>query len=161
MLSWQTNLALALALGVTGGSQAHRSAYPEQPGGMLQPFVYNEAPPPPAPGQGIYFSGFFTDHTVLQRGSKARAAVYGAISGTASSVSIKVSEEGSTSYNVAAQIIHRGVGNLTWKALLHPHASYGGNVSVTASCSGCSGNTTATISDLTYGDVWFCSGQVR
>ena len=138
------------------------AAYPQQPGGMHAHFTYPHealAAPPAAPPAGIYFSGVFSDHTVLQRGAKSQAAVYGAVSGAVTSVTLFTSEEGSAKYSVKAEIVEQTAANATWKALLHPHAEYGGNVTVTASCAGCSGNTSATISDLTYGDVWFCSGQ--
>jgi hypothetical protein len=79
--------------------------------------------------------------------------------GAATGVTLDVSE-GGAKYTVKAQIVDQSAANLTWKALLHPHAEYGGNVTLTATCSGCArGNTTATLVDLTYGDVWFCSGQ--
>jgi hypothetical protein len=141
--------------------------YPAQPGGMYQPFVYQDITAVPSPSHaaahsddgGIFFSGFFTDHAVLQRGTKAKAAVYGAVTGAAKSITVVVAEEGADSYHVAAQIASQGVGNLTWKALLKPHPAYGGNVTITARCDGCTGNTSTTISGLTYGDVWFCSGQ--
>jgi sialate O-acetylesterase len=136
--------------------------YAAQPGGMHAPFVYPssiELAAPPAPAPGISFSGVFTDHTVLQRGTTAQAAVYGAVTGAATGVTVSVSEVGAAEYSVKAQIVEQTAENVTWKALLHPHAAYGGNVTITASCAGCSGNTSAAISDLTYGDVWFCSGQ--
>ena len=44
-----------------------------------------------------------------------------------------------------------------WKALLKPAAA-GGNYSITAKCTaGCTGE--ASIVDVTFGDVWYCSGQ--
>jgi hypothetical protein len=63
---------------------ASAAAYPAQPGGMSKPFVYPDEQqfdlgPPPASPAGISFSGVFTDHTVLQRGAKSMAAVYGAV----------------------------------------------------------------------------------
>jgi hypothetical protein len=123
---------------------------------MLQPFEYPDEAPPLSASEGISFSGFHTDHMVLQRGVNTQAAIYGSVIGTlsaATKVALTVSEDTST-YEVTASIMQVGSGNLTWKALLKPHPEYGGNVTVTATCSGCSGNTSATISDLTYGDVW-------
>eukprot|EP01045_Picozoa_sp_COSAG04_P043708 COSAG04_NODE_14452_length_567_cov_1.051282_1_plen_142_part_01 len=125
--------------------------YPRQPGGMHAPFVYphESTAAPPAPAAGVSFSGVFTDHTVLQRGATAQAAVYGAVTGAATGVTLAVSEAGAAKYSVKAQIVEKTAENVTWKALLHPHAEYGGNVTITASCAGCTGNTSATISDLT------------
>eukprot|EP00041_Stephanoeca_diplocostata_P026436 m.713015 g.713015 ORF g.713015 m.713015 type:complete len:147 (-) comp22967_c0_seq13:128-568(-) len=49
--------------------------------------------------------------------------------------------------------------NISWKAFLTPHGA-GGNLSISASCKNC-GNTSsvAMIHDLTFGDVFICSGQ--
>ena len=135
-----------------------QAVYPAQPGGMRSLFVYPDEAPPPSPPSGISFSGVWTDHAVLQRGSTARAAVYGMVTGAADKITLAVSEAGAGKYSVDAEIIMDG-GNTTWKALLKPHPEYGGNLTLTAVCSGCSGNTSATIESLTYGDVWFCSGQ--
>ena len=46
----------------------------------------------------------------------------------------------------------------TWKALLHPTTA-GGDYTITATCHGCVSNTTATLSHVTFGDFWYCSGQ--
>ena len=50
----------------------------------------------------------------------------------------------------------------TWKALLPPQAA-GGNFTVTAVCTGCSAlaPSSISISNLVFGDVWYCTGQVR
>ena len=42
---------------------------------------------------------------------------------------------------------------LTWKAVLRPAAA-GGDYTITATCSGCTGNaTTATLQHVTFGDM--------
>ena len=48
----------------------------------------------------------------------------------------------------------------SWKVLLPPMPA-GGNYSITVSCDTCSPSapTTATISNIVFGDMWFCSGQ--
>jgi hypothetical protein len=46
----------------------------------------------------------------------------------------------------------------TWKALLPPMAA-GGNYSVWASCTGCNSTSTINITNVTFGDVWYCTGQ--
>ena len=51
----------------------------------------------------------------------------------------------------------------TWKALLKPAAA-GGNYTITAACTGCTEDgsfSKVNISDVTFGDVWHCSGQVK
>ena len=45
-----------------------------------------------------------------------------------------------------------------WKAMLQAHPS-GGNYSVEATCTGCANSTAAVLQDVTFGDVWICSGQ--
>ena len=104
------------------------------------------------------------NRAVLQRGADTAAVVFGRVAGgvTASaSVGVTVTEVGVGSYTVAATVVtlDLGGGNLTWRAALKPHPSYGGSVSLTAQCKGCSNTTAATVEDVTYGDVWFCSGQ--
>jgi hypothetical protein len=113
---------------------------------------------------GTWFSGAITSHAVLQKGSDVSAALYGGVGGgvTASAnVTLIVAEKGSEDYTVTATIlsVDMAAGNLVWKAMLKPHAKQGGSIAVTAQCSGCSDMTTSTLTDLTYGDVWFCSGQ--
>ena len=47
----------------------------------------------------------------------------------------------------------------SWKALLHPTAA-GGDYVISATCAGCDdANTTITMSNITFGDMWYCSGQ--
>ena len=48
----------------------------------------------------------------------------------------------------------------SWKALLPPQPA-GGDFTVTASCTGCSalGPSTISISNVTFGDMWYCTGQ--
>ena len=80
-------------------------------------------------------------------------------------VTVTVEETGETPYDVQAQIVKLvpgSAGNLTWKGVLKPHSEQGGNVTVTARCTGCMGNNTvAVITNVTFGDVWFCAGRVR
>ena len=76
------------------------------------------------PTNGTFFAGTLTDHAVLQKGAAASAAVYGVSFGatSATKVTITVAEEGQAAYTVAAELMPTGhAGNVTWKALLHPH----------------------------------------
>ena len=50
-------------------------------------------------------------------------------------------------------------GYVRWKAEL-PVQKAGGNYTLTASSPQLASNSSATIVDVTFGDVWFCSGQV-
>ena len=105
------------------------------------------------------------NRAVLQRGTDTAAVVFGRVAGgvTASaSVGVTVTEVGVGSYTVAATVVtlDLGGGNLTWRAALKPHPSYGGSVSLTAQCNGCSNTTAATVEDVTSGDLRLCSGSV-
>lgn len=121
-----------------------------------------EAPPPSVPTNGTFFAGSLTDHAVLQKGT-AHAAVYGVSFGATArtKVTVTVAEKGQAPYTVAAEIMTRSSlgANVTWKALLHPHAEQGGSATISAACAGCTNTTAATIADVTWGDVFFCFGQ--
>ena len=130
-------------------------------------------PPPPAP-PSFGFSAVLGDWMVLQQQPSA-AAVYGTATIGAKSVTVTVSD-GKTSYDVTATVgkdaTHQPIGYVdpstgaqlpfiaqTWKALLKPTAA-GGDYTITAKCKGCSGNkTNATLAHVTFGDMWYCSGQ--
>ena len=112
-------------------------------------------PPPPPPPPGVHFASVFSSNAVLQR-APARAALYGVVWPPPASFKIMVTLvpaiDGKTAF--AADV----VGNGTWKVLLPP-APAGGNFSASASCTSCTNTTGPTLYNLTFGDVWFCSGQ--
>ena len=136
-------------------------------GAVEPPAKPTPAPTPPTPDYNgtIGFSDACGSHMVLQQ-QPAKAAVYGPVGTTSGggqpAVEVTVSTAGGSSYTVQASIAHDPSASpfspsvnygLSWKALLHP-APAGGNITITASCkSGCSGS--ATISDVTFGDVFF------
>jgi len=125
-----------------------------------QPWSYEGGPSPPPFPPGVAFAGSFSDYTVLQKG--VAAAVHGVVTdpaAAAATVTVSVAEAGAPAYNVTAEVVTLGSGAASWKALLHPHATQGGDLTVTAACVGCANGTTATLRHLTYGDVWFCAGQ--
>ena len=130
-------------------------------------------PPPPPPLPAFRFGPVLGSHMVLQQ-APAAAAVYGPAPVGATSVTVTVSD-GKTSYDVVAKVgkdaTHQPVGyvdpksganlpitNFSWKAVLHPTAA-GGDYSITAKCTGCTGAPTATLEHVTFGDMWYCSGQ--
>ena len=105
-----------------------------------------------------------TMQTVLQREPEI-SAVYGAVfGGTGSSTKVSVTVTDTlapgSSYTVTATLTPGPVSDsMLWKALLKPHAA-GGNVTITAGCSGCANTTHVdTVQSVTFGDVFFCSGQ--
>ena len=126
------------------------------------------APAGPTLPNGTWFAGTITDNGVLQKGATAKAAIYGIVVGgatKATKVTLTVTDldagAGSkASYTVTAKPMTLAAdgANLTWKALLPPRPQQGGDLTVTASCSGCANTSAATVSHLTYGDVWLCSG---
>ena len=112
------------------------------------------ASPPPPPQPIRFFSGL-TDWAVLQR-APAKANVYGVLGdgGTAASVTVTSATGGFAAYTVAASTDAGG----GWTAALRPAAS-GGDVSITATCTGCRNATAVTINHVTFGDVFYCAGQ--
>ena len=123
----------------------------------------DETPAPPLPS--LRFSAGFSDDMVLQRGP-AKAAVYGfgagpvtvkvaGTDGSGAAVSYSVSGSAAASSGEAAAAGEAaGEAPGHWKAFLRPAAA-GGSYTVTASGAGGS----ATLERVTFGDVYFCSGQ--
>jgi hypothetical protein len=123
---------------------------------------------------------------VLQQ-APSKSAVYGIAVGNPSAVKVTVfDEEKKTSYVVDAEFntTHQPFGDpqyvggeadyaskgayvggphSTWKAFLKPTPA-GGNFTITAVCTGCYEDTATpfasiSVSNITWGDVWHCSGQ--
>jgi hypothetical protein len=105
---------------------------------------------------GICFASGLSSGAVLQR-APAQAAAYGSAVGAAGAL-IRVtlaSSDGTVSHVVNTTLRSDG----TWKVLL-PSMSTGGNYTLTAACpTACTKKTTKTIHDLTFGDVFYASGQ--
>jgi sialate O-acetylesterase len=117
------------------------------------------------PLPSFFLSAGFSSHMVLQQ-APARSAVYGFGKGP---VSVTVTGSDATGaavgYTVDAFTVDDGSAPAsssddpssslpTWKAFLKPAAA-GGSYTVTAK--GATG--TVVLSDCTFGDVYFCSGQ--
>ena len=104
------------------------------------------------------FSCGISNHAVLQRDRKV--AVYGLPGtgwSTSSVVTVTATEDGTATTYTSAVTNTTGLGE--WKVYLPRHPA-GGSVTLSAQCtSGCQNNSATTITDLTYGDVWICSGQ--
>eukprot|EP00039_Didymoeca_costata_P020049 m.339850 g.339850 ORF g.339850 m.339850 type:complete len:823 (+) comp19004_c0_seq1:14-2482(+) len=138
-----------------------------------------QSPPPPY-GYGLSFWSSLGDNMVLQQ-APSKSAVYGVATPTATSVVVTVinHDEGDSSYTVNATFntTHQPFGPefvntkcekcvfpgpfTSWKIFLKP-AQVGGNYTIIAKCTGCSqsGNfDVVNITNITFGDVWHCSGQ--
>jgi len=113
--------------------------------------------PPPAVSSAT-FNATFSDHAVLQAmgTTQQKSAVYG-MAPAGATLSITVASAADASYSVAATASAKGA----WKAFLHPTAD-GGDFTITAHCSSCASNATnAVLRHVTFGDVWYCSGQSK
>jgi len=133
------------------------------PGPPVDPSPPPALPLPPAPwpnaAPGFNFSEAFSDHVVLQRGPGA-ASVFGNTGALDDGASVLVTVAPSTGvpYSVPAS-----VQGGRWRALLKPAAGFeetGLTYTITASCAaGCGGGAPVALSDVVFGDVFFCAGQ--
>ena len=120
-------------------------------GGPSPPTPTPPTPPGPAPS-GIGFSAGFSSGMVLQR-APAKAAMYGfAPSGTKLTLVISDDTDGSNAeYSVATTA---SAGN-TWKMFLRPTTAGGSHTATLSAGTGAK----IVLSDVTFGDVYVCSGQ--
>ena len=111
------------------------------------------AKPPPLPPGISFFTGL-TDGAVLQRAPKA-ANVYGTLGkgGTGATVAVSSADGAFAAYSVEAS-----VAGAAWKAALKPMPD-GGDVKITATCTGCADAKPAVLQHVAFGDVYYCSGQ--
>lgn len=108
-------------------------------------------------GTDLCFASGLSTGAVLQR-APSRAALYGSVHansnpGTPVVVTL-TSTDGTFTKNYTGVV----ASDLTWKVILDPMQT-GGNYTATATCVSCTGGKTSRITDLTFGDVIFCSGQ--
>ena len=107
--------------------------------------------------QGALFSGVFTDNSVLQR-EPYKAALYGVVDKPNTAVTLTMTDEDTkkiTKYNA------NSMKNGDWKITLPNTYPNGGNFTFTVSCAGCyNTSVSTTITNITFGDVYFCAGQV-
>jgi hypothetical protein len=147
------------------------------------------APPPPPPTVPFAFDAGFGSNMVLQRGPGSSAVygflppgATGAVVTLTNTGTGTVVANLTASLNATAQAFGPGFGARpcpkavcppydmntftpfnhtisTWKALLPPQPA-GGDFSVSVACIGCAAGTQPlSIVNVTFGDVWFCSGQ--
>jgi hypothetical protein len=103
----------------------------------------------------ISFNSTLGDNMVLQQ-QPAQAAVFGVVTGATTNVTVTVTDQaaGGGSYTVAAVVGQGG----QWKALLTA-APAGGNYTIAATATCATEQVTATVANVTFGDVWYCGGQ--
>ena len=110
-----------------------------------------------ATAQGALFSGVFTDNAVLQR-EPYHASLYGIADTPNTPITLSMVDEDTkkiTKYNA------NSMKNGDWKITLPLTYQNGGNYTFTVSCAGCKApNMTTTITNVTFGDIYFCAGQV-
>ena len=113
----------------------------------------------PVVPQPVTFNKTQSSYMVLQR-APAKAQLYGMLPINASaaaqrtvSVTMTSATTASSSSPMPATIVEN-----QWSVYLPPTAA-GGDYTFTATCTGCFNKTVATIQHVTFGDVWYCSGQ--
>ena len=113
------------------------------------------------------FSAVFGDKMVLQRASpkapSAKAAVFGGGATPGAAVKVAIAPSGSAAEADAETISTTAGADGSWKAFLSPKPA-GGSFTITATSEswpvpGGHISANAALSDVTFGDVWFCSGQ--
>ena len=130
----------------------------------------------PAAAQLSWSAGLTSD-AVFQRSATQGTAVYG-FAASAEPVKVTVSG-GSSSYTVSATPtpwvdtsgcnatgcidaktpLPPAHGAWMWRAQLKPQAAAGGSWTISATDGGSGANSTITLQRVTWGDVYFCSGQ--
>eukprot|EP00039_Didymoeca_costata_P002481 m.60480 g.60480 ORF g.60480 m.60480 type:complete len:832 (+) comp11324_c0_seq1:88-2583(+) len=140
------------------------------------------AKPPPQPTPPLLFSTGFTDNAVIQRGEKG-VVVYGfAVKNSPIMVTVNGKAENGSSfdYTVSNVLISPWVdttgcnetqcvfssthpmpqhGDYVWRAELQASPAHGGNLTITVSQKQDTNISSINITNITYGDVFFCSGQ--
>ena len=107
--------------------------------------------------QGVLFSGVFSDNAVLQR-EPYHAALYGIADTPNTPITLNMIDQSTnkiTKYNT------NSMKNGDWKITLPLTYKNGGNFTFVASCAGCNGNFSDRIVNVTFGDVFYCAGQVK
>ena len=101
------------------------------------------------------FSAGFSSGMVLQRGP-AKAALYGYGSG---SISVAITGVDGNGADISYTVTTTANRANEWKVLLRPVNVPGGNFAATLGSTHTSAHDRVVLSNLTFGDVYFCSGR--
>jgi hypothetical protein len=113
-------------------------------------------------GNELCFAGPINDGVVLQR-APAHAAVLGSVppaspAGAAMSLTLAGVDGSGAAYNKS--FAFAAMADSTWKLVLPDAFEAGGNFSILVTCPACAGGVTGiSRTNVTFGDVWVCSGQ--
>merc|ERR1719295_366975 len=108
--------------------------------------------------EGVVFSGVFSDNTVLQR-EPYHSALFGASDTPHTAISLTVSGQQLEGRSYSDSVQSMTDSNGDWKVVLRDAMPNGGNYSVTVQCPRCGGNGSDSLHNVTFGDVYYCSGQ--
>jgi len=126
------------------------------------PEVKSKIPSSADRDEGLYISNVFSDNAVLQR-EPAVSAIYGDIVGLTEPclLVVGIADQDSGNYYQARSELRAPApddGTVWWKAWFEPTPA-GGRFTITATCQGKDSRFFAMIKNVTFGMVWFCSGQ--
>jgi len=160
-MSWYAfQLCLVLIFTCTNAEKMNKPNFYKASGLNYGPNLEDQPSLPPFPTNkpGIFFSGVFTDNVVLQRAPQS-SSVFGVVVGGTPSTTVSVSGIGHKPIQAIVDLSTIDqYGYARWKAIFPPQTA-GGDYNISASCNNCEGSKVAAISEVTFGDVWFCSGQ--
>ena len=111
-------------------------------------------------GAGLCFASGLGSGMVLQQ-APARAALYGSVpAGSPAAAAVSVSLNSTDGSGFAKVYSTTAAADGTWKVLLDARPG-GGSYAARADCASCAGGgkSSNTLTDIVFGDVFFCSGQ--
>ena len=107
---------------------------------------------------GIVFSGVFTNNIILQR-EPYYSSIYGTCDTSNTSIILYLQSNDNDNMDIYSTI---SMINGDWKILLNKTYKNGGNYTITVICNECNGtmiDNQKSLYNVTFGDIYFCSGQ--
>eukprot|EP01084_Bolivina_argentea_P085147 153898_1 len=109
--------------------------------------------------KGVIFSGVFTNNTILQR-EPYISALYGAADKSNTKVTLTINGKDSNGNAYNNVLSTNSYINGDWKILLNSPMKPGGNYTFNIACDSCNNpSIDDTLYNITFGDVYYCSGQ--